>query len=64
MASYLSPHSTSGAVQIVAGRLKGHGDVPSSVLLVGKRMIASGSQLGILFGTCHVFLKEPEAIEH
>ena len=51
-------------MQSVAGRLKGHGDVPSSVLLVGRRMIARGSRPGILFGTRHAFLEEHEVADY
>ena len=56
--SFLSPHSTGGVVQSIAGYLKGHGDVPSSMLLVGRRMIVRGSRSRILFGTHHAFLED------
>ena len=41
--SSLSPQSAGGMVQSIVGRLKLQGDVLSSILLVGGRMIARGS---------------------
>ena len=62
--SSLSPQSAGGMVQSIAGRLKGQGDVPSSVLLVEGRMIARGNWLGKLLGTCHSLLEEHKVADH
>ena len=51
-------------MQSIAGRLKGQGDVTSSVLLVGGRMIAHGSWLGKLLGTRHSLLEEHKVADH
>ena len=62
--SSLSPQSVGGMVQSVAGRLKGQGDVLSSVLQVGGKMIARGSWLRNLLGTRHSFLEEHKVADH
>ena len=51
-------------MQNVVGRLKRHRDVPSSVLLVGGRMIFRGIRSKILFGTRHAVLEEHGAAGH
>ena len=42
----------------MTGDLKRHGDVPSNMPLMGKRMIARGVRSGTLFGTRQAVLEE------
>ena len=51
-------------MQNIADHLKRHGDVTSSVFLIGGRMIVSGIWSRILFKTRHAVLEEHEAIGH
>ena len=60
----LSPQSAGGMVQSIASHLKGQGDVPSSVLSPGGRMIARGNWLGNLLRMCHALLEEHKVAGH
>ena len=60
----LSPQSAGGMVQSIASRLKGQGDVPSSVLLPGGKMITRGNWLGNLLRMCHTLLEEHKVADH